>query len=141
MNQLDADLVEEGEIVDDGSILYDDCIEEGIEGPCILLIKDDKQRIRKPFDMDNGYYYIRFNLRLDYDYVLTNGPWIIVDHYLIVRMWVSDFRSKDKTIDIVAAWIRFPRMPLEYYDSQILRRIGNEIGKFMKIDRTTSHML
>ncbi|XVF18980.1 hypothetical protein REPUB_Repub11eG0071200 [Reevesia pubescens] len=89
-------------------------------------------------DMDNGYYCIRFNLQLDYDYVLTNGPWI---HYLIVRRWVPKFRFEDATIDVVAAWIQFSGMLLAYYDSHILRRMRNKIGKSVKIDQTTSNML
>ncbi|XVF34417.1 hypothetical protein REPUB_Repub18cG0057300 [Reevesia pubescens] len=32
-------------------------------------------------------------------------------------------------------------MPLKFYDSAILRRMGDEIGKSMRIDWTTSHML
>ncbi|XVF06930.1 hypothetical protein REPUB_Repub06bG0093500 [Reevesia pubescens] len=91
-------------------------------------------------DMDHGYYCIRFGLRLDYNFVLTNDPWLIADHYLTIRRWTPGFRSEEATIDSVAAWIRFPGMPLEYYDNTILRRLGDEIGRSVRIDRTTSNM-
>ncbi|XVE99570.1 hypothetical protein REPUB_Repub03eG0210600 [Reevesia pubescens] len=91
-------------------------------------------------DMDHGYYCIRFGLRSDYNFVLTNGPWLIADHYLTIRRWTPEFRLEEATIDSVAAWIRFPGMPLKYYDNTILRCLGDEIGRSVRIDRTTSNM-
>ncbi|XVE95436.1 hypothetical protein REPUB_Repub02eG0097000 [Reevesia pubescens] len=92
-------------------------------------------------DMDNGFYCIRFGSRADYNHVLTNGPWLIADHYLTVRRWKPGFRSEEATIDTVAAWVRFPGMPLEYYDEDIMRMMGNKIGRSVRVDRTTSNMM
>lgn len=80
-------------------------------------------------DLDNGYFSFRFEKKVDYDHVLLDGPWLIADHYLLVRRWVPGFRSEEATIDSVAAWIRLPGLPLSFSDSDVLRRIGDEIGK------------
>ncbi|XVF09465.1 hypothetical protein REPUB_Repub07fG0095200 [Reevesia pubescens] len=122
MNNHVFEDVEEGEIVDDGSISDDDCFEEGVDGPCISLTKEDKQRFRKPWKNQS-----------------SSNCW--VELLVTLRRWTLGFRSNDATIDTVAAWIRFPGFPLEYYDSSILIKMGNEIDKAVKIDRTTSNML
>ncbi|XVF04671.1 hypothetical protein REPUB_Repub05bG0104900 [Reevesia pubescens] len=91
--------------------------------------------------MENGYYCIRFGLKADYNFMLTNGPWIIADHYHTVHRWSPGFRSREAYIDKLAVWVRFPGMPLEFYDSEVLTRMGDAIRRFVRIDRTTSNML
>ena len=38
----------------------------------------------------------------------------------------------------MAVWVRLPDLAMEYYDSSVLWKIGNHIGRTLKIDRTTS---
>lgn len=90
-------------------------------------------------DLDHGYYCLRFSDPKEYDFVFTGGPWIIADHYLSVRRWTPCFRSDEATIDKVAAWIRLPIMPMEFYDDFILKKVAAPIGKFIRIDKTTSY--
>ncbi|XVE96610.1 hypothetical protein REPUB_Repub02eG0237700 [Reevesia pubescens] len=174
--QMETDQVEEDESDNCGFSSEDDSYDEDLDGPVVMLSKEDKSRIRKPWqntlivkllgrqisytylcnrikqlwalkghvevvDMDNGFYCIRFGLRMDYNSVLTNGPWIVADHYLTVRRWTPGFRSEEATINSVAAWVRFPGMPLEFYDSSILRMMGDKIGRSVRIDRTTTNMI
>ncbi|XVF02788.1 hypothetical protein REPUB_Repub04eG0204400 [Reevesia pubescens] len=150
----------------------DDSLEEDLNGPCILLTKEDKKRIRSPWkntllvkllgrnigynylcnrvkrmwslvgefqavDLENGYYCFRFNNEMDFNHVLLGGPWVIADHYLTIRRWTPYFRSEEATISSVAAWVRFPGMPLEFYDNEVLMKMGNTIGKALMIDRNT----
>lgn len=37
--------------------------------------------------------------------------------------------------------MRLPQLPIEFYDCILLRRIGNSIGTFVKIDACTSATL
>ncbi|XVF29489.1 hypothetical protein REPUB_Repub15cG0125200 [Reevesia pubescens] len=92
-------------------------------------------------DMDNGFFCIRFGLSINYNFVLENGPWIIADHYLTINRWSPGFWLEEASIDKVAAWVYFLDLPLKFYDSAILRRMGNLIGKAVRIDRTTSNIL
>ncbi|XVF00260.1 hypothetical protein REPUB_Repub03eG0269800 [Reevesia pubescens] len=175
MNRIEhhsVDQMEEGEIPPEAYDSEDDTFDENHEGPCILLSKEDKRRIRSPWkntlivkllgrsisymylcnrvkqlwslvgdfqavDLDNGYYCFRFNNVTDYNHVLLGGPWVIANHYLTVRRWTPCFRSEEATIDTVAAWIRFPGMPLEFYDNEVLKKMGNIIGQTLMIDRNT----
>ncbi|XP_017972900.1 PREDICTED: uncharacterized protein LOC18612588 [Theobroma cacao] len=92
-------------------------------------------------DLDNGYYCFKFSNKSDHRHVLSKGPWIIADHYLTIRRWSPGFRSDEASIDSVAAWIRLPGMPLEFYDKEMMSKIGNLLGKTLKIDRTTSYAI
>ncbi|XVF21147.1 hypothetical protein REPUB_Repub12eG0065500 [Reevesia pubescens] len=47
--------------------------------------------------------------------------------------------SEIVTIDSVAAWVHFPKITLEFYDSSILRMMGNKIGRSAKVDITISN--
>ncbi|XP_021300450.1 uncharacterized protein LOC110428853, partial [Herrania umbratica] len=89
-------------------------------------------------NLNNGFYCFKFSKKSDYSHVLLDGPWIILGHYLTIRRWSPNFRSEDASIESVAAWVRLPRRPLEFYDREILSRIGDELGRTVKVDRTTS---
>lgn len=39
----------------------------------------------------------------------------------------------------IAVWIRFPGLPIEYYDEKLLMAMGNTIGKALKVDSNTSY--
>ncbi|XP_075088194.1 uncharacterized protein LOC142170237 [Nicotiana tabacum] len=72
---------------------------------------------------------------------LHNGPWFINGYFLSTRQWEPDFvAGKAKQIHI-AIWVRLPQLPTEFYDGLILRKIGNSIGKLLKIDACTSSTL
>ncbi|XVF34102.1 hypothetical protein REPUB_Repub18cG0028400 [Reevesia pubescens] len=120
------DKMEDGEIGFDVYEFDDDCFLEDIEVGEFQVV-----------DLDNGYYCFHFANEMDYNHVLMEGPWVIANHYLIVRRYNPGFRSEEATINSVAAWIRFPGIPLEYYDNEIINKIGYIIGKTLMIDRTT----
>lgn len=68
---------------------------------------------------------------------MLNGPWVIKNHYLHVRRWEPNFMPKTTTIDSLLVWVRFPVVPVEYFNERWLIRAGNQIGKAVKVDRTT----
>lgn len=39
--------------------------------------------------IENEYYLAKFEFEMDYNNVLSNGPWVIFGHYLIVQPWSS----------------------------------------------------
>ncbi|KAL9445616.1 hypothetical protein AB3S75_018585 [Citrus x aurantiifolia] len=88
-------------------------------------------------DLDNGYFLVKFRKEDDADFVLTQGPWLVVGHYLTVQLWSPHFDSSNEKIDKITAWIRLPGMPLHYYHKKIIRMLGHVIGKVIKIDYNT----
>ncbi|XP_074293449.1 uncharacterized protein LOC141620492 [Silene latifolia] len=89
-------------------------------------------------DVGHAFYVARFTNKKDYDHVLTQGPWMIGDHYLIIRKWVPNFLPTDEPIRHLTTWIRIPRLSVEYYHEDILRKIGSKVGKVIRIDEPTT---
>jgi hypothetical protein len=80
---------------------------------------------------------VYFSNEEDYTKSLEEGPWLIYDHYLVVREWCPNFYPGSATIDKTAVWVRIPDLPIEYYDAKVLHFIGNRIGKTVKVDKNT----
>jgi hypothetical protein len=88
-------------------------------------------------DLSNDYYLVAFTNEEDQYAALMDGPWFIYDHYLTVQEWKPNFNPISDTIKEVAVWMRISGLPIEYYDSQILSFIGNNVGKTVKVDKNT----
>lgn len=88
-------------------------------------------------DLGNEFYLVKFFLVDDLSFVMSGGPWMIFDHYLTIRQWHQNFDPLTASIDKVAVWVRFPGLPIEFYDSKFLMHLGNLIGKPLKVDSTT----
>ncbi|XP_021757939.1 uncharacterized protein LOC110722976 [Chenopodium quinoa] len=46
-------------------------------------------------DIGCDYYIARFTNQADYNYVLTQGPWLLDDNYLTIRKWIPNFVPDD----------------------------------------------
>ncbi|XP_058759420.1 uncharacterized protein LOC131632707 [Vicia villosa] len=88
-------------------------------------------------DLSNDYYLVVFWHEEDQHAALTEGPWFIHDHYLTVKEWCPNFQPASDSIKEVAVWVRVTCLPVEYYDKDALRFIGDRIGKTVKVDKAT----
>ena len=91
-------------------------------------------------DVGHAYYVVRFTNYEDYEFVMTQGPWMIGDSYLTIRKWVPNFVADEAPMRHLTAWVRIPNLSVEYFDKQVLHKIGARIGKVIKIDRNTESM-
>uniref|UniRef100_A0A6N2LWJ1 CCHC-type domain-containing protein n=1 Tax=Salix viminalis TaxID=40686 RepID=A0A6N2LWJ1_SALVM len=105
-----------------------DCISEDDDDdsdeedcPVIKLTVEEKKRIRAPWKQTLIIKLMGRKVGLDGDGSLSNGRTCTLD-------------PVEATIDKVAVWVRLPDLALEYYDSSILWKIGNKIGKTLKVD-------
>ncbi|KAK9148542.1 hypothetical protein Scep_007299 [Stephania cephalantha] len=48
-----------------------------------------------------------------------------MDHYIVVRKWVPNFVSGEIPISTIPVWIWLPKLLLEFYDDEMLKRIRN----------------
>ncbi|KAH1064283.1 hypothetical protein J1N35_029270 [Gossypium stocksii] len=44
-------------------------------------------------DLENDYYFVKFQSKEDYNKALIEGPWTIYGQYLIVQPWSSSFNT------------------------------------------------
>ncbi|BFG35690.1 hypothetical protein CerSpe_219640 [Prunus speciosa] len=92
----------------------------------------------KLVDLVNDYFVVKFELEDDLNFVLTGGPWIIAGQYLVMQKWRPGFCPATAKITRMAAWIRVSALQLECFDVWSLKRIGNLVGKLLKIDSLTT---
>ena len=85
-------------------------------------------------DLGSDYFLICFKLEDDYWKVVNGGPWFINQQFLTIRRWSPGFRPSEAKISTTAAWARLPELPIELYDMNMLRRIGNQLGSLLKVD-------
>ncbi|XP_061373824.1 uncharacterized protein LOC133316124 [Gastrolobium bilobum] len=91
-------------------------------------------------DVENGFFLVRFVDQKHMDYALTAGPWVLFDHYLTIRSWELDFQPFSASIGRIMACVRLPGFPVEYVNTELLREVGNWLGKFIKVDAATTSL-
>lgn len=58
--------------------------------------------------MDNDYFLVKFESTDDYNYVKFERPWMILEHFLIMKEWVPNFDPFTNHLKNVLVWVRFP---------------------------------
>lgn len=107
------------------------------------MMKEKLKRVWKPagcfdiLDVDNGFFMVKFDMEADREKALSDGPWMLYDHYLAVTRWTPEFVSPNAKIDRTTVWIRFPGLNLVYYDESFLLALASAVGKPIKVDRNT----
>lgn len=106
-----------------------------------------KQKTQELWKLHRGYEIIdladdfnvaRFYSREDYFHVLEGGPWVVFRHYLTVSKWRPNFSPPRETSFFTAVWVRFPDFPMEHLDEKFLSKLGNVVGKTVKVDYKTA---
>ncbi|KAK3184665.1 hypothetical protein Dsin_031951 [Dipteronia sinensis] len=85
-------------------------------------------------DLGEGYFVARFQMKEDLDYVLTSGPWVIANQYLVVQKWKPNFVPGEDNIQSMPIWVRLSKLPMEWLDSDLLWSIGGMLGRMCKVD-------
>ena len=89
-------------------------------------------------DLTHGFFLVRFFSKEDLNSILRRGPWFLGDHFLSLRPWEPFFKPSSANISLVAVWVRLYELPIELYEAELLREIGNSIGKVLRIDTHTA---
>jgi hypothetical protein len=89
-------------------------------------------------NMAENYYLVKFVSEDDYNHALFEGPWKVVDHYIVVQRWRKFFSLTAEISKKVVVWIRIPKLPIELCNHRFLWRIGSTLGTMLKVDRLTS---
>ena len=88
-------------------------------------------------ELGKEFFLTRFCCKEDNDKVLKNGPWFIGEHFLSIWPWEPNFKPSIMNVSSIAVWIRLNELPIEYYELEVLKQIGNTIGKILRIDTHT----
>lgn len=92
----------------------------------------------KRVELGKGCYIIKTENGEDYTIAIAGGPWLLFNYYLAIQQWKPDFEPSTDGFKNMAIWVQLPELPIEYYETQALLKIGKGIGKPIKIDWHTS---
>ncbi|GLT67936.1 hypothetical protein SLA2020_402090 [Shorea laevis] len=90
-------------------------------------------------DLGFGSFLFRFSNRDDYKRVITEGPWQIGGYCVVVRRWHPNFRVDSDVIEKINVWVRIPALPIWCYNDVGMQRVGEQLGKVLKMDYATKH--
>ncbi|CAI0399505.1 unnamed protein product [Linum tenue] len=88
-------------------------------------------------DLDDTCYLVQLSNDQDYFKALTNGPWVIFDHYLAVQQWTPSFGIHDPLPKTMIVWVQLPALKVHFYHKEVLTSLGNLIGRTIKLDYHT----
>lgn len=91
-------------------------------------------------DLDHDFFIVRFSNSTDYQHVFDGGPSIILGHCLVIQQWKPKFILSAGEIGKVAVWVRIPQLAIELYENHFLWRIGEHLGRIVRIDEHTLKM-
>ncbi|CAN1801286.1 hypothetical protein LINPERHAP1_LOCUS22903, partial [Linum perenne] len=87
----------------------------------------------------NSFYLDHFADEEDYKRVAFGGPWKIYDYCLSVARWTPAF-NEEEPLKTILTWVRLPRLLIQFFNRLAVSRIGNYIGRTVKIDMATSEV-
>ncbi|KAG5616857.1 hypothetical protein H5410_016681 [Solanum commersonii] len=85
-------------------------------------------------DLGYDFYIAKLPTKDQLNHVLERRPCFVNSHFLSVQKWVPNFIANKETITNTTIWIH---LPTEFYDGVIFKKMGNVIGKLLKIDVCT----
>ncbi|CAN1147574.1 hypothetical protein LINPERHAP2_LOCUS15955 [Linum perenne] len=87
--------------------------------------------------MANDFFLVRFSDMKDYQRAAFDGPWKIYDYYITVSRW-SPLFNEEEPIRKILTWVRLPKLPIHYFNQVAVTRIGNYIGRTVRLDLATT---
>ena len=82
-------------------------------------------------DLSYGFFLVRFYSKEDIERVIKRGPWFIGDHFLSLRPWGPFSKPSTANVSLIVVWIRLNELPIELYETEVHKEIGESIGKVL----------
>ncbi|XP_048494365.1 uncharacterized protein LOC125494696 [Beta vulgaris subsp. vulgaris] len=95
----------------------------------------------KIFKHEEGYFVVKLESGAERDAILFAGPYLFCEKPIIVKQWVPSFNFHNEVLRIIPLWAKLPNLPLHYWSSDSLSRIGSLLGIPVYADECTSKAL
>lgn len=89
-------------------------------------------------DLSYGFFLVRFYSKEDLERVIKRVPWFIGDHFFSLRPWEPFFKPSFTKVSSTTVWIRLNELPIELYETEVLKEISEAIGKVLRINSHTA---
>ncbi|CAN1180943.1 Putative ribonuclease H protein At1g65750, partial [Linum perenne] len=84
-------------------------------------------------DASNSFFLVRFADSNDYQRAAFQGPWKIFDYYFSVARW-SPYFNEEEPLKTLLMWVRLPKLPIHFFNQVAITRIGDCIGRTVRLD-------
>ncbi|KAL8479638.1 hypothetical protein ACS0TY_026514 [Phlomoides rotata] len=88
--------------------------------------------------MGEGYYNLQFSCGDDREWIFAKRTWQIKPGFLRLQRWVQDFNPYKVSSSIAQVWIRISKLPLEYWNPNIITALASAMGTVIKLDDRTA---
>ncbi|KAH7847347.1 hypothetical protein Vadar_025014 [Vaccinium darrowii] len=89
------------------------------------------------FDLGEYFFIVKFSDETDFARAMNGGPWFFGPHFISIRRREPGFKLSQASLSTTTVWARLLELPIELYDKQMLTRIGNSLGKLIKLSTLT----
>ena len=89
-------------------------------------------------DLTHGFFLVRFYTKEDLDSILDKVSWFIGDFFLSLRLWEPFFKPSMASVSSITVWVRLHKLPIELYETDALKQIGESLGRVLRIDAHTA---
>jgi hypothetical protein len=69
--------------------------------------------------------------------VVLDKLWVIDGNNLMLKCWRVCFDPVTEYFQFLHLWVLLPGLPLQLWNAKALEAIGNELGRFIKVDEAT----
>ena len=64
--------------------------------------------------------------------------WFIGDFFLSLKPWESFFKPSTASVSSITVWVKLHELPIELYETDALKQIGESLGRVLRIDANTA---
>ncbi|XP_027124270.2 uncharacterized protein [Coffea arabica] len=97
----------------------------GLKGECPIGLLDSKHILLRP------------SVEEDYTRLWCRKSWYIGKFHMSLSKWTIDFKPGAES-SIAPVWVNFPGLPLPFFEKQFLLKLGNLLGRPLKVDEATA---
>lgn len=80
-----------------------------------------------------GFFTVIFSNIEDKEKILEGGPYFMNNGGFFIQHWEDCYNPDKEKMLAAPVWVRLFRIPMEFWDPEILEWIGNVIGSFAKV--------
>lgn len=80
---------------------------------------------------------VQLGCKADFIWAMTDGQWKIFRRYMIVQSWHPFFKPYVGLPRFITVWIHCPNLPIFLYEEAFLEKVGNSLGKPIRVDENT----
>ncbi|KAG0470660.1 hypothetical protein HPP92_017360 [Vanilla planifolia] len=91
-------------------------------------------------DLSAGCFCLHFESTEDRNSIWLNGPWQVAGQAMGLDVWTPNFRPSTNSAMHAPVWVRFPALPLLYWDTENIIRIAKSIGDPILLDGWTGDL-